>query len=191
MKMEDMRYMCSLLDKESGKILIGGINHYISFVPERVLDEIRQGQPVILTTLYVNNEPICTGMEYDGNEILKQSLPFTEQIILNHNQNNLTIQLTDSRYNQIIKAEYMYMLENLDKSWAPLDITNNQITYTNLHPGKYNLIIRQTDDSGRAIAIRELSIQISSPWYSTLLAKLIYIMLIGWFSIWTINYFRV
>lgn len=191
MKMEDLQYMCSLLDADSGEIYIGGINHYISFVPEAVLSEIQKGQPVLLTTLYVNNKPVCTGEEYDGNKILLQSLPFTKYIVLKHNQNNFTIQLTDSRYNQIIKSEYIYKLENQDKSWSALDMSSNKISYTNLRPGKYNLIIQQTDGLGNAVGVRELSIQILPPWYATTLANVIYIILFLGLSIWVINYFRV
>lgn len=191
MKQEGRKYTCSLLDEESGKIYIGGVNHYVSFVPEDVLTEIQKGTPVILTTLYVNNEPICPGEEYDGNKILLQSLSFTEHILLQHEQNNISIQLTDSRYNQIIKSEYLYKLENQDKDWSSLDMSSNKITYTNLHPGKYNLIIKQVDSSGNAVGVRELSIQILHPWYNTALAKVIYIILFLGLSVWIINYFRV
>lgn len=191
MKQEGMKYTSSLLDETSGKVYIGGINHYVSFVPEDVLTEIQKGNPVILTTLCVNNKPVCPGEEYDGNEILSQSLSFTEHIVLQYEQNNISIQFTDSRYNQILKSEYLYKLENQDEDWSSLDMSTHKVTYTNLHPGKYNLIIKQTDSLGNAVGVRELTIQILYPWYSTALAKVIYILLFLGLSVWIINYFRV
>lgn len=184
-------YTCSMADEESGKIYIGGVNHYVSFAPEAVLDEIKQGQPVLLTTLYVNNKPVCPAEEYDGNKILTEALPYADRIVLKHEQNNISIQLTDTRYNQILKSEYLYKLENQDKEWSSLDMSSNRITYANLRPGKYNLIIKQTDSSGNAVGVRELSIQILHPWYSTVLAKVIYLILFLGLSAWIIQYFRV
>ena len=191
MKLEDERYVCSTLDKEEGRVYVGGNNHYISFDPEGLLREILKVQPVVLTTLYINNEPVAVGKEYDGNLILNQSLAYTNQIVLKHDQNNLTIHLTDNRYDQILKCEYKYKLENADKNWFVLNVVDNKIAYTNLQPGKYNLIVRQTDAEGDAIAVRTLSIHVLSPWYSTILAEIIFAILLLGLLIWIINYFRV
>lgn len=190
-KLGDERYVCSLLDNEQGRIFVGGNNHCISFDPEGVLNEMLRVQPVILTTLYVNDALVSAGEKYDGNQILEQSITYADHIVLKHNQNNLSILLTDSRYDQILKCEYKYKLENVDTNWAALDVMNNRITYTNLQPGKYNLIIRQTDTEDNAIAVRRLSIQVLSPWYGTILAKISYATLLLGLFVWVINYFRV
>lgn len=191
MTLEGKRYMCSFYDEQQGRIYIGGNNHYISFNPDSVLNEIDEAQPAIFTTLYINDEAVLVGVEYDGNRILNQSFAYTNQIILKHHQNNLAIQLTDNRYNQIIKSEYQYKLENADKNWHTLDITSNKITYTNLNPGKYNLIIQQTNTAGNAVAIRSLAIHVLQPWYNTILAKTIYVILLIGILMLVINYFRV
>lgn len=191
MRLQDQRYSCSFFDTKSGKIYMGGMNQCVSFNPDGVLKINEKHPPIVFTSLIMNNEPICIGSEYAKNKILTHSLPYTKEITLEHDQNNVSFELTDIRYNQILKSQWQYKLDHVDKNWQVLDMSTNRISYHNLHPGKYTLAVRQTDEMGNAVAVQQLTINILFPWYATTCAKGIYLILFISFLVWIINYFRV
>jgi len=191
MKLENSGFTCSFPDEETGRIYIGGMNQCISFDPTGVLKTNQEYLPVVFTSLFVNNESIRVGEEYAGNKILTHSLPYTSKITLAHDQNNVSLEITDIRYNQILKPQWQYKLDDVDKNWQILDMNTNRISYHSLYPGKYVLTVQQVDEMGNAVAVRQLSIHILSPWYANTLAKGIYLMLFIGFLVWIINYFRV
>lgn len=191
MQLEDQRFSCSYLDELSGDIYIGGINQCISFAPERILDDNKESCPIIFTALFINNEPVQVGEKYNENKILTNSLSYTNEIKLAHDQNNISFELTDVRYNQIIKTQYFYKLDEFDKAWSILDMNTNKISYHNLPPGKYNLIVQQADEKGNPITEQQMTFRISPPWYLTTSAKVIYVASFLVLFVWIINYFRV
>lgn len=191
MIINDLKFSCSYMDSITGKIYIGGINQCISFDPESILRNNKETPRVIFTSLFINDEPVCVGCEYEKNIILPLALSYTEEITLNHNQNNISFEVTDIRYDQIIKSQYLYRLEGIDKKWIALNLITNRISYHNLHPGKYTLTIQQTDEAGNPIAVRNLIVYVLPPWYATTLAKILYAILFLSFFAWIINYFRV
>lgn len=191
MKLENLGFSCSFLDEETGRIYIGGMNQCVSFDPNGVLTANKEYLPVVFTSLFVNNEPIRVGDEYDGNKILTRSLPYADKITLVHDQNNISLEVTDIKYDQILKPQWQYKLDDVDKNWQALDMSTNRISYHNLHPGKYTLTVQQIDEMGNGVAVRRLTIHILFPWYATALAKGIYLILFLAFLVWIINYFRV
>lgn len=191
MKLKKTGFTCSFLDEETGRIYIGGMNQCISFDPNGVLKANKEYLPIVLTSLLVNNESVHVGNEYAGNKILPHSLPYMDKITLVHDQNNISLEVTDIKYDQIIKPQWQYKLDNVDKNWQTLDMSTNRISYHNLHPGKYTLTVQQIDETGNAVAIRQLAIHILFPWYATTTAKGVYLILLLGFLVWIINYFRV
>ena len=73
-----------------------------------------------------------------------------------------------------------------------LYINTNRITYSNLGYGDYQLVISKVEKSGSPSEHPYiLNIKILPPWYYTLWAKIIYILLFLSLIAWVINFFRV
>ena len=80
----------------------------------------------------------------------------------------------------------------MDKEWNFLKSNTNRITYSNLNYGDYQLIISKVEKSGHPSEHPYiLNIKILPPWYYTVWAKVIYVLLFLSLIIWTINFFRV
>lgn len=190
-KIGDQRYACSFLDPDSETIWVGGIDQFIAFDPASMLMSNRK-RPVVLTSLFVNDKLIQTGQEYDNKILLSTSFPYTRNIELDYQQNNLAIEFSNASYSLNIKSRYQYRLSPMEKDWRVLDDDSRRISYSNLHPGDYNLQIQQINDMDEEILdLKELHISILPPWYSRTWAQLIYAVLFIGLLIWVVNYFRV
>lgn len=167
---------CGLYICSNGEVFVGGTNGFATFF-EQDLQTPLKSYNLYFSDLYINNERITPLGHHD---ILSEAIPFTNTIHLNHDQNNLRFNFTSNNYiNSLRKLPYEYKLEGFNDYW--IDCTDNQISYTNLNPGKYRLIVReklsaQTNDIPQTIS---MSILISPAWYATHLAYICYVLLLG------------
>lgn len=169
---------------EDGEVFIGGVNGMISFY-EKDLDFTSKPYNINLTRLIVNGEEIQPG---DDTGILDRAICYTNEITLKASQSMFIVEFATSNYIPANQKEIIYRLEGFSQDW---NRTRGQrsITYTNLNPGKYKLVI-QPSDNNPSIERNVLHITILPPFYKTTLAYLIYAIVIGallWYLIVTYN----
>ena len=68
------------------------------------------------------------------------------------------------------------MLEGVDMDWSPKSFSN-KVAYERLPAGKYTFMLRAVDVRGNFSEVTMLQFRVSSPWYNSSWAYLIYIML--------------
>ena len=166
---------CGILVCKNGEIFVGSSNGMATFFEQQLFNSAKDYQ-LYFSDLFINNEQVSPG---DHNKVLATALPFTREIELAYNQNNLIFTFTSNNYvNTLKKASYEYMLEGFDKKWIPSK--DNNIFYTNLTPGKYTLIVReiQYDPNQEQPRTIKMDIHIHSPWYASNLAYFLYVILI-------------
>ena len=96
---------------------------------------------------------------------------------LDYNKNNLFIEFATSNYVSNNDFQYEYKLVGLDDTWLPAHSTT--ISYTNLSPGKYRLLVREVwEDAKTETKQIELGIKINPPFYATVWAYLLYALLV-------------
>lgn len=100
-----------------------------------------------------------------------------KEIRLSHQQNSLTLYVTDFEGHGRYSSRYSYYFEGADRGWSPLS-EDNKVTYKNLAPGTYTFHVRAYSNR-RAGGIKEttLRIVIAPPLWATWWAYLIYIAL--------------
>lgn len=162
----------SLYKADNGDIFIGGMNGMISF-QEKDLNHTSQKYEIHPFRLIVNGEDIKVN---DNTHILRQALAYTPQLTLKHSQNMFSIEYAISNYVPFNKDNIEYFLKGFSKNWTS---TRGQkaITYTNLNPGKYTLIVRAKNNP--LVPESKLDIEILPPFYQTAWAYLLYILCIG------------
>lgn len=161
---------CGLLVCRNGEIFIGGIDGVASFFEQDIFSSTKDYR-LYFSDLYINSESVRPGSE-DG--VLSESLPFTKQIKLKHNQNNITLTFTSNNYiSKITKTVYEYKLEGFDDKW--ITVNSQNISYTNLNPGKYTLFVQEKEPDPLKVSRNiQLAITIRPPVYATPLAYLLY-----------------
>ncbi len=176
----DQRFTAMFYDDADNKLYLGGYDGFIVTSPS-ALSKNKCDNPLILSALYINN------VFYQS----PSSIRYADHIELSHKQNNLSFDLTDLPYSAEEKNRIMYKLEG-DKEWNLLPPGTNRITYNNLHHGSYCLLACRPDVDGRPSGdIFSLAIRIHPAWYSTVLAKIIYVILFIILIVWAVNFVQV
>lgn len=166
---------CGLLVCKNGEILVGGIDGLSTFFEQDLFSPAKEYQ-LYFSELYINNELVHPN---DHTKALPEALPYTKEINLKHNQNNLIIAFNSNNYiNTLKETSYEYMLEGFDNKW--ISNKDNNIQYTNLNPGKYTLIVREKQyDTRVEPQTIQMGIVIHSPFYATPLFYLLYVLVGG------------
>lgn len=155
----------------NGDLLFGGIDGVTWFNPYQLKNR-RVFPNIYFEEFYIDNEPVS------NNDILSNRLNETEKISLKYKQNSIAIKFVGILQGFSNKVRYTYKLDGFDKDWsAPGGKTT--VNYTNLNPGEYTFRVKATDEIGNLGPEKSIVIKISRPWYASILAMIIYAILIG------------
>ena len=163
---------CGILVSGEGSIYIGDTKGVTVFSENEFnkTGTANENSNFYFSELWVDNKTIIPG---DDTGILSQSLPYTRELKLNYDQNNLIIHFALSDYGQQLSEKwFQYKLEGLDKNWTK----QTELYYTNLDPGKYTLHVASINEkSGQSLEEITMQLVIASPWYDTWWAWIIYV----------------
>ncbi|MEF8811917.1 MAG: response regulator, partial [Bacteroidales bacterium] len=155
-----------------GEIFVGGIDGMISF-QKKELDALKTDYNIYLSKLQINNALVRAN---DESGVLEKELPYTSSIVLNHKQNNIEIEFSTSNYVEYSHGEYEYKLQGFNENWILSDGFN--ITYTNLSPGEYKLMVREKGTKKDLSEMAVLDIRVKPAYYATPLAYVLYVVLL-------------
>ena len=178
----DKRFLSLFYDADDKRILMGEVDGMAITTP--AINTIREKErPIIATAFYVNSELFVPGDLSIRNE---------HHIELNYEQNNIALDISDLPYSQEEKSKLVYQLKDLDDNWNLLSSDDNRISYSNLDYGDYRLVVARLNANGQPSSNPyTLEITIDPPWYFTVWAKSMYVMIALVLTRWTINFFRV
>ena len=157
----------ALFVTHDGEVFLGGIQGMISFW-EKKLHFTPKSYNIILSRLLVNGKEVVPG---DESGILEQSICHTPEISLKANQSMFSIEYATSNFIPANRDEILYRLEGFSDEWNHTYRKQTLITYTNLNPGKYTLVIKSQREG---IKEARLLIIVLPSWYETWWAYLIY-----------------
>ena len=128
----------------------------------------------VITDLAINGISIY---EAENEQFLTKALNYTREISLPHDKNSLNIHFSNFDYPHIQNAMYQYYLEGIDNTWRPMTSINHA-EFSDLNPGSYTLHIRTRIGSNQWSEENLLQITICQPWYNTVWAWCIYLLII-------------
>ena len=155
----------SILTQADGNVVMGGL--YGTNWPHHNTGSDTDALPkVMLTQMFIGEEEVLIGHEYDGNVILTSALNEINRIELNNSQNTFTVKFAAGNYNQSERLQFMFWMEGLDNDWHNGDAMQHGITFTNLNFGTYRLHVKAVSAEG-AVSNQErvLEIEIGRPWF--------------------------
>ncbi len=157
--------MGSIMTKNDGTVLFGGL-FGVNWVRAISKDEQQSLPRVMLTQLFIGEEEIQTGHEYDGRVLLTQALNESNKIELSNSQNDITIKFAAGNYNQGERLLFMYWMEGLDNDWRNGDALLHGVHFEDLSSGNYTLHVKAVSADG-AVSNQERSIDITvdRPWW--------------------------
>lgn len=137
----------SYYKSESGELAFGGVNGFNTFFPEQIRED-HQPAVIAITNLYIHSKVVSIGEEINGKVILDKSITETEEIVLGPKHKIFSLEFASLHH--ISPEEYAYRVKliGLDSNWDYKRFGNNRVTYTNLSPGKYTLLISAANTDG-------------------------------------------
>lgn len=164
----------SMFIDSHNRVFLGGINILCEFPVEKIFTR-PQDYSVNLSELYIDGEKVMTGKK---EKILPQSLLYAGKITFPAQTGSFCLHAFTTNYAPALKCGIRYKLEPLDKDWKQAN-SLNEITYTNLSPGKYTLLMQgDTKLPSGNYPERTLDIVIKAPFYRTPLAYILYVLVV-------------
>ncbi|MDT0689989.1 two-component regulator propeller domain-containing protein [Salegentibacter sp. F188] len=159
----------------TGKIYIGGNNGLNILNPEDFGTK-NSIYPIVFEELKILNESAPIGSKKEG-YILEEAIPFQKEIVLQHNQNSFSVDFAALKYPEAKNINYSYKLENYNDFW--IDTQGSGVAnFTSVPPGEYNLVVKTNSGMGEE-AFQNLLISIVPPFWKTLPAYILYILIIA------------
>ena len=159
----------SYLKTDDGYFVFGGNNGITYFNPD---DFSTNTSPplVYITGLKTGNETIEIGdnssAENGGNKL--------NDIVLNYNENNISINYTGIHYDNPSKNKFAYKLENFDDEWREVGNLRTAYYYS-LPPGNYTFMVKAANSNGVWNEEgKSINITITPPWWKTWWAYSLY-----------------
>lgn len=160
-----------------GRIYFGSTRGLNCFYPYLV--KINQvAPPVAITSVELFGQPIEAGSDQ-----LEKSLSHAAELNLSHNENTINISFAALSYVSPEKNQYAYKLEGVDKDW--IYTHEHRANYTNLPAGTYTFLVKATNNDGVwSKNEAKLKIVVHPPFWWSLPAKILYLLLIGYAIYW-------
>lgn len=153
-----------------GKMIFGGVSGLNIFHPDEIKPDPYQ-PPVVMTGMDLFNTPVAIGPQSP----LKKNIALIEDLVLDYNQNDLTLHFAALHFRKPEKNRYSFYLENYEKDWNQANYRRSA-HYTNLDPGNYIFRVKASnkDDVWNEEGLG-LKITILPPWWLTWWAFALYV----------------
>ncbi|MBK9149216.1 MAG: response regulator [Flavobacteriales bacterium] len=163
---------------QDGELFFGGINGFNAFYPDSI--KFNPYLPKLaFTGLVIGHTEMEIGKPGSP---LHRNITYQDTIELNHEQNDLTIRFAALSFISPEKNRFAYMLKGYKDEWVHLG-TQNRVSFTNLDPGGYELLVKAANNDGIwNDAPSSLWITIAPPWHRTNLATALFIVAGAFFA---------
>ena len=161
-----------------GKLFFGSSTGFYIVDPIQVKDMEYTGHPVF-TSLLVNNQEVVAGKEYDGRVILPFALSTTRKIVLEYDENFITVHFSGLNFDMPHHTYYKYRLQGVNNDWIEINPQDGigRANYTDLSPGTYKLEVYSAGlDKVWSKQSATLEIEVLAPLWATWWAKLLYLL---------------
>ncbi len=165
---ENLEFIQNIAEKSKDGTLYFGSSGLMYFNPDSIKDEYLTS-PVVFTDLKIYNKPV----EISKNGILKESITAAKTISLPPGNDVITIDFALLDFGDVRRNSFRYKLDGFDIVWNDVE-NRNSATYTNLPPGKYNFLVKASNNNGvKNEKEASLNIVINPEYYQTWWFKII------------------
>ncbi len=151
----------------SGKLFFGGINGFLSFHPEQIVDNPNLPDVKIIG-LKILNKKIQVDQMVNNQVILNKSIYTSNFLKLSYKYHVVTFEFSAMQYARPMENKYAYLLEGFDTEWNFTDAGNRLATYTNLPGKEYLFKVKATNIDGTWNETpTELRLRVIPPFWET------------------------
>lgn len=159
---------------EEGVLYFGGVDGVDSIDSSAFRFDSPPARPVV-TGLTVTHRNIGLLQQFDG---LDASLPYADEIRLNHKQRIFSLRMVALDFNAPSAARLRYRVDGLHDDWVQVNGAQTEFSINYLAPGNYPLIIEAAGRDGRFANRHELKMVLAPPPWRHPVAYALYSLLI-------------
>ncbi len=158
-----------------GKIFFGGTGGVTSFYPKDITNLPRKIR-VEITDLQLAGSSVHKDHKSGSHFITDTLVMDANRFTLAYDHGSFALEFSTFEFCNPERIVYQYRMQGLDVDWISTNAGFNRATYNSLPPGKYLFQVRAKDDKNVS-EIRSVTVVITPPWYGTVWAKSIWILL--------------
>lgn len=153
------------LKSGKGYMYFGGVDGITWFKPKEIREHLLPENPLVFTHIEIQDEKKEPETE-EGKQVELQPEAL-HSITLKPDQKMLTIEFALLQFCLPEKKQYQYKLEGFNHSWIFIG-NKHSITFTNLDPGEYTLLVKGSNSDGVWNAKpKQLIIIVETPWFKS------------------------
>ncbi|MGZ8504917.1 MAG: two-component regulator propeller domain-containing protein, partial [Flavitalea sp.] len=146
-----------------GTIAFGTNNGKVVFFNPNASKHLTNELPVVITDIRLFNKSLAAGPGL----LLNKSAYLTDTLQLRYDHSVISFELSNMDFLNAEISSYAYKLDGFDENWTYIT-DKSSITYTNLDPGTYTLLIKNSNHLGIWNETpKKLAIIIQPPFYKT------------------------
>ena len=182
--LSDMYYWnASYRSPSSGKLYFGSTDG-LTEIRRSITNEIKTlSHTPVFTSFSILNQAIEAGSEY-----IDEVISRVNHIYLHERDKSFSIEFSALRYRDPKSVKYQYKLEGFDDEWIEVSHERRVVTYTNLPPDDYKLLVRCSDGYGGWSDAAVMNISVSPFFYKTIWFYMFVMVLIVLLVIWIFKF---
>ncbi|MBD0777521.1 response regulator [Maribacter sp. ANRC-HE7] len=171
---EDFWFAAKRLD--NGVMVLSGLDGFCYFNPKEIRN--KEKLPGLqFENLKIFNKTIASGDTINGRVILSKNLSESEKIILKHNENVFSLELTSLHFSNPENHSLKYKLSPINEEWIEVPSSQNTVSFSGLQPDDYELSVMASNSLNEWTPPKNLEIVIKPSIWNTHLAYAIYLIL--------------
>lgn len=176
----------SSFEDEDGTIYLGSIDGFIAFNP-KIFTENNYIPPVVITDFLLFGKEVYAD---EQGSPLEKNITFSDRLVLKSGQNSFSFRVTALDFQSPGMNRVMYKLDGFDEDWLMIG-ESPIVTYSNLRYGDYTFRMKVSNADGVWSKDEvSLEVHILPPFYLSVWAYCIYILLSIGCSLYTVMYFK-
>ncbi len=175
--MSDSEYFSTIKSADNKKLLFSGERGITIIEPEK-LKKPEHDYNIFISGIYLNGKKINnTSLTSSGEKVLPMGSTDPSKIRLSFRDNSLMLRMSTKNFWDTDNLVFQWRIPDIVNNWVSTTPGSGIIALPHLQSGSYRLEVRATEN-GLFSDIKTVTISVSSPWYLSPVAKILYLLLL-------------
>lgn len=183
--MSDDDFFSSTISPDGSTLIFSGEEGITILSPAQLKNPVFENS-IVISGIYLNGDKVnLATLTSSGDKVIPDGKHNPDRIRLSYRDNSLVIRMSTKDFRDTDNLIFQWRIPGVSDDWTSTAPGTSTIALPHLHPGNYKLEIRALEN-GLYSDVKTVEISVSSPWYLSLPAKIIYalifgfIILLGW-----------
>lgn len=176
--MSDIDYSSAIMSADSTHLIFSGDKGLTMLEPDK-LNKSMFERSIFISGIYINGHKVNSStLTSSGEKMLPGNTDSDPDVIhLSYRDNSLVIRMSTKGFRETDNLIFQWRIPGTVDDWVSTTSGSGIIALPHLQAGKYTLEIRASEN-GLYSEVKSMDILVSSPWFLTPIAKILYLILL-------------